>query len=160
MAMQCLLTMGLHFRILHSLLVLDTFVVCACRSFRILPFRPVSRLALLGSPHIKCLDRRSPRKASSIEHGSTSSPYSGVAFWLPLALYARLSHLVFLLCFVSFSFLLPSFPLFPFFVSHVLRFRLRVRLGGGATRRARRGRPARTAVENAAALPLLCEVRG
>ena len=113
MATQCLLTMGLHFRILHSLLVLDTFVVCACRSFRILPFRPVSRLALLGSPHIKCLDRRSPRKASSIEHGSTSSPYSGVAFWLPLALYARLSHLVFLLCFVSFSFLLPSFPLFP-----------------------------------------------
>lgn len=159
MATQCLLTMGLHFRILHSLLVLDTFVVCACRSFRILPFRPVSRLALLGSPHIKCLDRRSPRKASSIEHGSTSSPYSGVAFWLPLALYARLSHLVFLLCFVSFSFLLPSFPL-SLLVSHVLRFRLRVRLGGGATRRARRGRPACTAAENAAALPLLCEVRG
>ena len=159
MAMQCLLTMGLHFRILHSLLVLDTFVVCACRSFRILPFRPVSRLALLGSPHIKCLDRRSPRKASSIEHGSTSSPYSGVAFWLPLALYARLSHLVFLLCFVSFSFLLPSFPLFPFSCPMCCAFvcgSALVAVQPGA----RRGRPARTAVKNAAALPLLCEVRG
>lgn len=160
MATQCLLTMGLHFRILHSLLVLDTFVVCACRSFRILPFRPVSRLALLGSPHIKCLDRRSPRKASSIEHGSTSSPPFRrcllVAACAVCPSFPSCVPVVFCLFFVSASFVSP----FPFFVSHVLRFRLRVRLGGGATRRARRGRPACTVAENAAALPLLCEVRG